>query len=277
VWVRLSAVSSTFAGNTGGLGGWTGGLVSFGDSPLAAQLTNCVLWGNLQAGAPSDLLSTGPSVPSTSVSADTCDVGVSAGPVTGTNILSVDPLFVNLAAGDVHLTANSPCRDKGIARASLPVFDYEGDPRITGIATDIGADEFDGLPGSREALALQSTVNAAFPPSLILANPIAGDVASVTVTSPGGSFANELTVLFSDVWFPPTMPVAPFPDVQVSLGAAVATVWGSGVGTGRTFSAIIPPGLGGLALRMQAFCLTPAAKNGAFAARSPRSSDRRSS
>jgi hypothetical protein len=49
----------------------------------------------------------------------------------------------------------------------------------------------------------------------------------------------------------------------------VVTVWG-GVGAGQGFGAVIPPGLGGLALRMQAFCLTPVAENGAFAASAAR-------
>jgi parallel beta-helix repeat protein len=55
-----------------------------------------------------------------------------------------DPLLVNPEQGDYHLLADSPCIDKGTANApELPATDFEGDPRIIGIAPDIGADEYD--------------------------------------------------------------------------------------------------------------------------------------
>ncbi|HKX11977.1 MAG TPA: choice-of-anchor Q domain-containing protein, partial [bacterium] len=57
--------------------------------------------------------------------------------------LSVDPLFVDAANGDLHLTPSSPCIDQGDSAApSLPSTDFEGDPRTIGVAPDIGADEF---------------------------------------------------------------------------------------------------------------------------------------
>ncbi|MBU0755071.1 MAG: hypothetical protein KJ645_08005, partial [Planctomycetes bacterium] len=41
------------------------------------------------------------------------------------------------------LQATSPCRDMGTDTvAELPVIDYEGDPRISGLSPDMGADEF---------------------------------------------------------------------------------------------------------------------------------------
>jgi hypothetical protein len=70
---------------------------------------------------------------------------------TGTNgNISQDPLFLpNNSFPEVHLSAVSPCRDAGDSAATGPDWvDLDGAPRITGIAVDIGADEFDGTPPS---------------------------------------------------------------------------------------------------------------------------------
>lgn len=70
-----------------------------------------------------------------------CDVeGLTLG-VKGTAIwngpnIDADPSFVDLVGRDLHLRAQSPCRDLG---ASSGV-DWEGDPSLG--APDLGADEF---------------------------------------------------------------------------------------------------------------------------------------
>jgi hypothetical protein len=59
----------------------------------------------------------------------------------GSNI-HTDPLLVDPATGDFHLQAGSPCIDAGESAApSLPATDGDGEPRISGSAPDIGADE----------------------------------------------------------------------------------------------------------------------------------------
>ncbi len=60
--------------------------------------------------------------------------------VSGGNI-DADPLFAHEAAGDCHLTWDSPCRDSGDSSAVHGAADFEGDPRIVGDAVDMGADE----------------------------------------------------------------------------------------------------------------------------------------
>jgi hypothetical protein len=49
-------------------------------------------------------------------------------------------LFVDAAAGDYHLRADAPARDAALAPTDV-VTDFEGTPRPTGTAADIGADE----------------------------------------------------------------------------------------------------------------------------------------
>ncbi len=57
--------------------------------------------------------------------------------------ISADPLFVDRAAGDYHLSPLSPCRDAGWNDAPrLPLLDFDGEGRVFGGIVDIGADEF---------------------------------------------------------------------------------------------------------------------------------------
>ncbi|MDA8019356.1 MAG: hypothetical protein MPN21_18090 [Thermoanaerobaculia bacterium] len=54
-----------------------------------------------------------------------------------------DPGFVDPIAGDFHLLATSPAVDRGV---TLPVFeDFDGAPRISGNAPDLGPFEDQGV------------------------------------------------------------------------------------------------------------------------------------
>jgi len=65
----------------------------------------------------------------------------SAGNVThgGSSLIGQNPLFVNPAGGDYHLTGSSPAIDHG-TNAGVHS-DYDGDPRPLGSGYDIGFDE----------------------------------------------------------------------------------------------------------------------------------------
>jgi len=75
----------------------------------------------------------------------------------GPGMIDMDPVFVDPASDDFHISWSSPCRNGG-HNSGVPVTeDFEGDPRIHEGAADMGADEFhlhlyhvgDVAPGNR--------------------------------------------------------------------------------------------------------------------------------
>ena len=57
--------------------------------------------------------------------------------------LNVDPLYADMAGGDLHLTETSSVIDKGLNTApAIPTVDFDGDARILEGTVDMGADEF---------------------------------------------------------------------------------------------------------------------------------------
>ena len=66
-------------------------------------------------------------------------------PTGSSDSISADPMFVNRAGSDYHLTILSPCINSGRnASVSQSDMDIDGEPRIlpTGGTVDIGADEY---------------------------------------------------------------------------------------------------------------------------------------
>lgn len=107
---NFATVSTTFGAQGGGLYG-----------PVAA--TNCVFWMNR-------------------VDFGAFGTHVGGGATTVNCLVGVDPLVMDHSRGDYHLRYDSPARDLGVATASSPPTDWEGDPRTSGPAPDAGPDEF---------------------------------------------------------------------------------------------------------------------------------------
>lgn len=63
------------------------------------------------------------------------------GTTQSNNLVSSNPLFVNVGAGDFHLQAGSPARDAGVVLSEVPR-DFDNGVRPVGTAYDIGAYEY---------------------------------------------------------------------------------------------------------------------------------------
>ena len=117
-------INCTFFGNKAYQGG--GIEIINGDQTM----TNCILWND----KPDEIHNGGYYT--------TIKHSCIQGGYPGNGNIDSDPLFVDPAKGDLHLTFLSPCKDAGKNSASTELTDFEGDPRIMYSTVDMGADEF---------------------------------------------------------------------------------------------------------------------------------------
>jgi len=153
-------INNTIVNNTANLGGGVG---CFSTSSV---ITNTILWSNSATSGPEIWIGEASNPASLTISHSDVQGGQSSVYVDsgcalnwGAGMIDSDPLFVDAAQGDVHLTCLSPCYgagDNDAAGLGLPSEDFEGDPRVVHDTVDIGADEFfchlyfmgDPLPGN---------------------------------------------------------------------------------------------------------------------------------
>jgi hypothetical protein len=110
---------------------YAGGMHNVMSNPI---VSNCILWGN----SPTDMYNNSSS-PQISY---TC-MGTWPGPIPAGGNFKADPLFVNMAAGDLHLRLNSPCIDAGNPNIRYSgQKDFDGQPRVMGSRIDMGPYEF---------------------------------------------------------------------------------------------------------------------------------------
>ncbi len=99
---RSVITNNIITGNRAGSRGTYGGIFGWGS---IASITYCNVWAN----TPKDY----------------------GGCTLGMGCISVDPLFQNPSNDDYHLQSSSPCIDSGDNYApALPLFDFDGNPRI---------------------------------------------------------------------------------------------------------------------------------------------------
>ena len=147
-----AAIHCVFSGNTAADHGGKFGkpLTPAGSAMYGGTAVNCILWNNTAAALPIAV----------SVTMTYSDV---QGGATGVGNISADPLFVNAAAGNFHLMANSPCINAGTATAlpsgvTLPATDFDGNSRIVGSAPDMGAFEYGTIALAKRNLIWQNSV-----------------------------------------------------------------------------------------------------------------------
>ncbi len=113
-----------------------------GSSPV---ITNCILWGNTATTSGNEMYNQPGADPVVTYS------NIEGG-YTGTGNIDSDPLFADAGAGDLHLSAGSPCIDAANGSVA-PEFDLDGNPREDDLTvpntgagtptyTDIGAYEY---------------------------------------------------------------------------------------------------------------------------------------
>jgi predicted outer membrane repeat protein len=100
-------------------------------------IANSILWGNTAAVGPQVYSFYSPNTTITHCNID------QPGFESGNGNMRRGPLWADPEVGDFRLQAGSPCIDAGTLDAlGLPELDFEGGPRVSGAAVDIGAYEF---------------------------------------------------------------------------------------------------------------------------------------
>jgi hypothetical protein len=122
-----SLTNCTLAGNWAGTNG--GGVYIESNGTL----NNCILYFNTAADGSNYYV--GP----WSYSMNSCCTSPAP---EGVANLTLDPLFLDLAGGNLRLQSNSPCINAGSNSSVIGAADLDGRPRILGSSVDIGAYEF---------------------------------------------------------------------------------------------------------------------------------------
>ncbi|MCE9595579.1 MAG: matrixin family metalloprotease [Planctomycetes bacterium] len=130
-------VNCSIALNSAGSNG-TGSGVKSGDTNIGPALISCIVWQNFPVGSQLARVS-GPA----SLTTQNCDLAtqLQAQYGSGPGNLFVDPLFVNLTIGDLHIKPASPCKNTGSFTFVRGDFDIDHQVRVYGPRVDIGADE----------------------------------------------------------------------------------------------------------------------------------------
>jgi predicted outer membrane repeat protein len=134
----LSMTNVTFAMNTANAG-YGGAVYNYNSS---STMVNVVAWDNSAYAGGAQLFKYGTG--STSVSYSLVQGGLPSGYVDGGGNIDENPLFMNVPGGNLRMHPTSPAANSGDNAAILGVVttDLDGNPRIAGVAVDMGAYEY---------------------------------------------------------------------------------------------------------------------------------------
>ncbi len=172
----MTIVHSTFVNNSAQIGGAYLASASVSPAAASAMITNSIFWNNTTTDTTGRTFhaldfATGISVTASSLQnalfSDN-EKGIGSFVDFGGNIAG-DPLFVNLALGDLQLQTSSPCIDAGTGVA-LTV-DFDGNARPQGAGFDMGAFE---SAGNRPMARQPQTTSAAPLTATVFPNPTTG-------------------------------------------------------------------------------------------------------
>jgi parallel beta-helix repeat protein len=148
---RATIANCTISGNTATNGG---GIYCAWASSFTVE--NSILWENFATTSGNDIYLGGSNFVTVTYS------NVKGG-YAGTGNIDSDPLFVNFAGGDYHLTSGSPCIDAGTCN-NAPSTDIKGTSRPQGAGCDMGAYEFQPSPTPTTTTAPTTTTTSPYTP-----------------------------------------------------------------------------------------------------------------
>lgn len=215
----LTLTNCIISENTSTIGG---GIAQWQDSSGVATLSlqNCILYNN----TPTDYEIEDGKPTVQSKGGNLCGDGTLNAELTQQNdLIGLDPKFADPGAFDYHLTAGSPCIDKGVV-AGAPTTDLEGKPRVG--LPDQGCYEFQSV-GTRDprsvALPLRLFPNPATTQTVLTVDGVWAGEAQISVYDQQGALAQHFAVQKAPGLLTQTLDLSGLPQGTYSVRLVAGT------------------------------------------------------